>query len=566
MLIKFSKKLFEDINDGKMDRFGLDEYNFRYGTTSVSIEVEDMERKLLEELQGIVSRSKVFGAKVCAKDIGLWLEMLDETEKSGSTNEFANMKVRKVEFFATYLRKYFAKSQLHRVYVRDDQRGVTYCSYIYDIDYHARYETSRGEFIPEHVTFDLAWTEFGESSLQTYHFYAEDCSHYQKVKESLRLKNIYFSDKVLDKQYEKSIKKFNAIFESVGEQYLATGTGTDDVEENNDRHWWSRSSSAFVLDKGGEPANVVIDIFRESDEEKNRGGRKKEDSIEHFWWESLSGKDFDITEQKVEELPIHPNLVIFTLKKQKRLRVHVDQLVKYAYDHSMGDKLILPKESMQLVSTLVSYKGGFQDIVKNKGGGAIVLCTGIPGTGKTLTAEVYAEVMERPLYTVQCSQLGTDPEELEKELLTVFSRSERWNAILLLDEADVYIRSRGDDLQQNAIVGVFLRVLEYYRGVLFMTTNRADIVDDAIASRCIAKIDYVHPTASEAMKIWRVLADIQGIPVTDKVIKEIVQQHGKLAGRDIKNLLKLVKLTQDGTKKSLTLKKIDFVKQFNPTR
>ena len=98
--------------------------------------------------------------------------------------------------------------------------------------------------------------------------------------------------------------------------------------------------------------------------------------------------------------------------------------------------------------------------------------------------------MQRPLYSVQCSQLGLEPADLERELLKIFTRAARWNAILLLDEADVYIHRRGSDIQQNAIVGVFLRVLEYYSGVMFLTTNRAELVDDAIASRCLARIDY----------------------------------------------------------------------------
>src|SRR3546814_2642760 len=53
-----------------------------------------------------------------------------------------------------------------------------------------------------------------------------------------------------------------------------------------------------------------------------------------------------------------------------------------------------------------------------------------------------------------------------------------------LDEADVYIRCRDNDLEHNAIVAEFLRTLEYFNGLLFMTTNRINDVDDAILSRC----------------------------------------------------------------------------------
>ncbi len=226
---------------------------------------------------------------------------------------------------------------------------------------------------------------------------------------------------------------------------------------------------------------------------------------------------------------------------------------------------MLPKETTDLVNMLVEHKGVFSDIIKSKGGGVIVLCSGSPGTGKTLTAEVYSEVMARPLYSVQTSQLGINPDDLEDELLKTFARSQRWNAILLLDEADVYVHKRGDSLQQNAIVGVFLRVLEYYNGVLFLTTNRGQDVDDAIASRCVARIEYKMPTIDDQKKIWRIISDVMDCKVTDKVIEEVTKKHNDLSGRDIKNLLKLGKLVSEAKKQPISFKTIDFVKRFKPT-
>ena len=195
-----------------------------------------------------------------------------------------------------------------------------------------------------------------------------------------------------------------------------------------------------------------------------------------------------------------------------------------------------------------------------------IILLGPPGTGKTLTAEVYAEVMARPLYSVQTSQLGTDPNKLEDELLKTFTRSQRWNAILLLDEADVYVHTRGNSLKQNAIVGVFLRVLEYYHGVMFLATNRGQDVDDAIASRCIARIEYTIPSKEDQRKIWSVMNEVMGAKLTPEVMDKIVANHPFLSGRDIKNLLKLGKLVSEAQKKEISADVIDFVKRFKPTR
>jgi SpoVK/Ycf46/Vps4 family AAA+-type ATPase len=258
-------------------------------------------------------------------------------------------------------------------------------------------------------------------------------------------------------------------------------------------------------------------------------------------------------------------VMCFDLNRHARVKLYVDQLTRYEYRTDLGDKLILPADVRGLVDLLVGHKGGFEDIIAGKSGGAIILCAGSPGTGKTLTAQVYSEAMSRPLYSVQCSQLGVDPESLEKELLIVFARAARWNAILLLDEADVYVAARGRDLTQNAIVGVFLRILEYYSGVLFLTTNRADLVDDAVASRCLARIDYAVPSPADQAKIWRTLADTSGVRMADAEIAKIVERFPYLSGRDVKNLLKLGSMVAGVRGGPVTADVIAGVKPFKPT-
>lgn len=165
-------------------------------------------------------------------------------------------------------------------------------------------------------------------------------------------------------------------------------------------------------------------------------------------------------------------------------------------------------------------------------------------------------------------QFGLDKRQwysIESNLLKTFGRAKRWNAIMLLDESDVYVHERGNDLEQNAIVGVFLRVLEYQASMLFLTTNRPDDVDDAIASRCIAKLVYKTPTLDKQARIWRVLADGAGISMPDVEIKKVVQAHPKLKGRDIKNLLKLSRIMAGKAGSAVTAAIVEQVTQFKPT-
>jgi len=95
---------------------------------------------------------------------------------------------------------------------------------------------------------------------------------------------------------------------------------------------------------------------------------------------------------------------------------------------------------------------------------------------------------------------------VEANLSKILRRAARWDSVLLLDEADVYIRRRDNDLQHNAIVAEFLRTLEYFNGLLFMTTNRVADIDDAVLSRCIAIIQFETPTQEQAKQLWKSLA------------------------------------------------------------
>jgi AAA+ superfamily predicted ATPase len=112
-------------------------------------------------------------------------------------------------------------------------------------------------------------------------------------------------------------------------------------------------------------------------------------------------------------------------------------------------------------------------------------------------------------------------------------------------------------------VGVFLRVLEYQDSILFLTTNRPDDVDDAIASRCIAKLAYEVPDAADQARIWRVLADQAGVKLPDAMIAVIVAKNPAMSGRDVKNLLKLAAMMTGG---DVTPEAVHYVRQFKATK
>lgn len=359
------------------------------------------------------------------------------------------------------------------------------------------------------------------------------------ISEIMRNEDLFVETPARLKSYQVELEKYNSFAAKDGFQMNVNG-------KNYLLGGWYANGFRSV-EKSGRPAKMVIDL-----PETERG------SI------AINAPFWDESEDKVWQLPIHPIWTMFDLAEHENYRVHVNNAEPYVYDVAVGNKLVLPKAIKDFIEVLVEHsKNKFVDIVGGKEGGTIILFEGPPGTGKTLSAEIYSEVMQRPLYKVQSSQLGTDPQTVEKQLGEVLERAERWGAILLIDEADVYVHERGDDIDQNAIVGVFLRVLEYYRGVLFMTTNRGTTVDDAIISRLTAQFKYNDPDEPSRRELWHVLSKQNEIEISDKDIDYLVKKLPATSGRDIKNLLKMayVIALKKGEKR-VTAETIEFVSQF----
>ncbi|OAR02113.1 hypothetical protein LLEC1_01636 [Akanthomyces lecanii] len=123
---------------------------------------------------------------------------------------------------------------------------------------------------------------------------------------------------------------------------------------------------------------------------------------------------------------------------------------------------------------------------------------------RILRALTIAEVARRPLYVMMSGELGTDMETVERHLKRVLELARTWKAVLLIDEADVFLERRSShDLARNGIVSIFLRVLEYYAGIMFLTTNRVQSFDEAFQSRIHLALKYHPLDAAGRADLWR---------------------------------------------------------------
>ncbi|KAE8152337.1 hypothetical protein BDV25DRAFT_128113 [Aspergillus avenaceus] len=216
---------------------------------------------------------------------------------------------------------------------------------------------------------------------------------------------------------------------------------------------------------------------------------------------------------------------VFSFETKQCFTVPFALLEDIDFNTDIFHQLVLPQSTKEIVRAMVkSHLHGlnFDDFTKE-----------------------VAEYSQRPLYVVSSGELGANPSEVESNLTAAMNVAKAFRAVLLLDEADVFMEERSShDIIHNALVSVFLRLLEYYEGILILTTNRVKLIDDAFHSRVHITLKYPSLSTDAKGMIWRNFA--QHLAAHD------------LNGRQIKNVFSLCKaLSADkGTEISMDLIKM----------
>ncbi|KAK8038646.1 hypothetical protein PG993_007057 [Apiospora rasikravindrae] len=208
------------------------------------------------------------------------------------------------------------------------------------------------------------------------------------------------------------------------------------------------------------------------------------------------------------DIYVFPNTIPgYNLHSKKWVDLKVDRIKHVVWNKDSFKYLVVESNTKELIQALVKHQISSEqgtDIVNRKGNGLIILLHGGPGTGKTFTAESVAEMAEKPLFRVTCGDIGTKPEEVGKYLDSVLYLGKIWNCIVLIDEAEVFLEQRSlDNLERNALVSVFLRVLEYYEGILILTSNRVGTFDEAFKSRILLSLHYENLNEGQRTQIWK---------------------------------------------------------------
>lgn len=192
----------------------------------------------------------------------------------------------------------------------------------------------------------------------------------------------------------------------------------------------------------------------------------------------------------------------------------------------------------------VLYDWGFSNKIKP---GFRVLFSGVPGTGKTLTAALLGKWANMDVYRIDLSMVVSKYiGETEKNLAGVFNMAENKNWILFFDEADALFGKRtattdAHDRYANQEVSYLLQRIEDYAGLVILATNQKSNIDEAFARRFQVMIDFQKPDEHQRLQLWKNAFTPPCRLAPDVSLSRLAAEHA-ITGAAIMNVLRYCSL------------------------
>ncbi|KAL2812908.1 P-loop containing nucleoside triphosphate hydrolase protein [Aspergillus cavernicola] len=271
-----------------------------------------------------------------------------------------------------------------------------------------------------------------------------------------------------------------------------------------------------------------------------------------------------------------PTVCCFSFKEKMFLECAVSTLGNVDWSPESFDCLQIPSETKTLLLSMAKTRLGliptvpFDDVIDGKGQGLSILLDGPPGVGKTFTVEATSEYFKLPLYSISAGELVVDHGDsnaLEQQLETIFKIAKHFKAVLLLDEADAFMEQRTSyHGTHNRMVTVFLRKLEYYQGILFLTSNRGIQFDEAILSRIHLTIKYKDLSREFRKGLWSTFLTrahtVQGPAMIEEHDLRRLESLA-LNGREIKNIAAVAHALAEADASQVSYKYLELAAESN---
>lgn len=169
---------------------------------------------------------------------------------------------------------------------------------------------------------------------------------------------------------------------------------------------------------------------------------------------------------------------------------------------------------------------------------------GPPGTGKTALAHHLAQALDRPLLIKRASDL-LDPfvGMTERKLALMFEEARKEEAVLLLDEADSFLRDRRGAVHgwEATQVNELLVQMEGFEGILIATTNRMEDLDPAVLRRFDFKVRFQAMTSAQTSMMFAKVINECGLLVESR-IDEVLKSLGGMTPGDFATVIRQARL------------------------
>eukprot|EP01039_Chlorochromonas_danica_P002363 gene2363-2594_t len=187
---------------------------------------------------------------------------------------------------------------------------------------------------------------------------------------------------------------------------------------------------------------------------------------------------------------------------------------------------------------------GVKGITENKkkhviayGNSLVILLCGTPGTGKTMTVNAIATELKKKVLLCDFNSLvnkkdSSQHADIEIDLKGLFRESKLNNALLFFDECEHIFKNR--NYTSDRLINSLLIEIEKHEGIVFLATNRAHELDEAMHRRITMVLEYNTPDKYMRKVIWDNLLD-EKVYLHKDVDTSILASKYQLTGGFIKN-------------------------------
>ncbi len=213
------------------------------------------------------------------------------------------------------------------------------------------------------------------------------------------------------------------------------------------------------------------------------------------------------------------------------------------------EEVALSKSTLDQIDEMIAYiqnkekllhEWQFNRFLKT-GSGLSINFFGLPGTGKSITAEAIAHKLGISIIRANYGELESSlMGGTADNLVLVFQEAEKTKSLLFFDEADAVLSRRISNLSQAADHGVnsakstLLTLLDKFNGIVVFATNLFDNYDQAFLRRILFNVEFLPPDLPMRQQLWR-------FHLSENVPKQVAYEQladisDGLCGGDIRNI------------------------------